>query len=87
MQHANPANMQDQYRTQYCVHVEFTLPVPGSAQNSVYTEYHYVVQGINSHIIVFELIRVFNAELRDCNPEFKLHQGLQRDPCNLAATA
>ena len=46
-------------------YVEFTL---WSTQNSVYTEYNYVNQGINSHIIVFELIRVFTAELRDCNP-------------------
>ena len=51
------------------VHVQYVdSPYEVYTQNSVYTEYNYVNQGINSHIIVCELIRVFTEELRDCNP-------------------
>ena len=35
-----------------------------------------VYLGINSHIIVCELIRVFTEELRDCNPGMQADQGL-----------
>ena len=39
---------------------------------SVQTECNYVNQGFKSHIVACKLIRVFTAELRDCNPEFRL---------------
>ena len=53
------------------VHVQYVDSPYELRRISVYTEYNYVIQGINSHIIVCELIRVFTAELRDCNPEIQ----------------
>ena len=53
------------------VHVQYVDSPYELRRISVYTEYNYVIQGINSHIIVCELIRVFTEELRDCNPEIQ----------------